>query len=148
MIIDRLEMCGRYSGVHPGFAEAFSFLGKTDLDALPDGRHELAGDGLYAVIVRAKGRGRKGVRLETHRRYIDIQYSLAGRDFIGWADARGKGFAGEGYQEEKDMEFHPLRPCLWLPLPPGVFAVFFPEDAHAPMAAAGSLHKVVVKVPV
>jgi biofilm protein TabA len=32
--------------------------------------------------------------------------------------------------------------------PPGTFAIFFPEDAHAPMAGEGLIHKVVVKVAV
>ncbi len=30
----------------------------------------------------------------------------------------------------------------------GQFAIFFPDDAHAPLAASGSLHKVVIKVEV
>jgi beta-galactosidase beta subunit len=31
---------------------------------------------------------------------------------------------------------------------PGSFGIFFPEDAHAPAAADGPIHKVVLKVAV
>ena len=44
--------------------------------------------------------------------------------------------------------FLPIRPAAWFPLGRGQFAVFFPDDAHAPLAATGSLHKVVIKVEV
>jgi beta-galactosidase beta subunit len=40
------------------------------------------------------------------------------------------------------------RPTTWLTLSAGQFAVFFPEDAHAPLAGQGGVHKAVVKVAV
>jgi len=36
----------------------------------------------------------------------------------------------------------------WCPVPAGSFAVFFPEDAHAPMVSDGEVHKVILKVAV
>jgi beta-galactosidase beta subunit len=33
-------------------------------------------------------------------------------------------------------------------LQPGSFAIFFPEDAHAPLSSTGRVHKIVVKVAV
>ena len=59
------------------------------------------------------------------------------------ADCAGE---GEGYDEAKDMELFGCRPEVWVDTPGGVFAIFFPEDAHAPMAATGPVHKVVMKV--
>jgi biofilm protein TabA len=50
------------------------------------------------------------------------------------------------YSEERDIAFFSDRPAAWLPLAQGQFMVFFPEDAHAPLAADGPLHKVVVKL--
>jgi beta-galactosidase beta subunit len=33
-------------------------------------------------------------------------------------------------------------------VPAGSFAIFFPDDAHAPLATTGEAHKLVVKVAV
>ena len=37
------------------------------------------------------------------------------------------------------------QPLAWAALPPGKFMIFFPEDAHAPLAGSGDLHKAVMK---
>lgn len=144
MILDTLERGDAYVAVHPAFREAFAFLRALDVAALSSGRIEIDGDRLYAMVVEAEGRGEAGARLETHREYLDIQYQVVGTDCIGWAPAAG--LAGDGYDAEKDLEFHAARPESWATVPPGRFAVFFPEDAHAPLGGTGRLLKVVVKV--
>jgi len=84
MILDTLINSARYAGMHPGFARAFAFLAATDLAALPPGRHEIDGDRIYVSIDHKDGRGEDGARLEAHRRYIDIQYTIDGNELIGW----------------------------------------------------------------
>ena len=148
MILDRLDNAETYLSLNTRFAEAFEFLRSADLAALPDGRHPFGSEGLYAMVMRRDGKGRDGTGLEAHRRYIDIQLSVAGCDCIGWKDAGGCADGSEGYDPDKDMELFSARPEVWIETPPGTFAVFFPQDAHAPMGADESLHKVVVKVPV
>lgn len=146
MILDRLANHARYAGLHPGFPEAFAFLAALDIRTLPRGRVEIAGERLYAVVVDEEGRGEAGVRLETHRRYIDIQYQVSGSDRIGWAAAGDR--PGAGYDPGKDVEFHAGDPEAWVTVPPGRFALFFPADVHAPLGGTGRLVKVVVKVKV
>jgi YhcH/YjgK/YiaL family protein len=50
------------------------------------------------------------------------------------------------YDPGRDIEFFTDRPDVWIPVKPGQFVVFFPEDAHAPLVGAGEIHKIVVKV--
>jgi len=45
-----------------------------------------------------------------------------------------------------DVAFYFDRPASWLIVPAGSFAVFFPADAHAPLAGHGEVFKAVVKV--
>ena len=52
------------------------------------------------------------------------------------------------YDAEKDIEFFEDVPDSYVTVLPGEFAVFFPEDAHAPLIGTGEVHKVVIKVPV
>ncbi|MFH0909965.1 MAG: YhcH/YjgK/YiaL family protein [Planctomycetota bacterium] len=148
MIFDRLSNADRYAALHPGLAQAFAFLRNADPAALPEGRNEIDGDRLFALVVRAEGKGRSGARLEAHRDYLDIQYCVRGGECIGWEDAALCAEESEGYDLEKDLEFFRGEPAAWIDVPSGTFGIFFPEDAHAPLGGTGPLHKIVVKVAV
>lgn len=147
MILDTLENADKYAKLHPQFAAAFAFLRRADLASLDKGRHEVAGDALYAMVVKGPGRGREAAKMEMHRRYIDIQYTVAGTDEIGWRTVC-ECVGGKGFDEAKDCELFDPAVDAWVKTKPGSFAIFFPEDGHAPMAGVGDLHKVVMKVRV
>ncbi|MEN8253992.1 MAG: YhcH/YjgK/YiaL family protein [Verrucomicrobiota bacterium] len=146
MIFDSLENSGRYENAHPLFKAAFDFLKSADLEQL-DERTEIDGDKIFALKVVDKGRGKAASPVETHRKYIDVQYTVAGEDLMGWKPVPA-GTAGQGYSEEKDLEFHAGEPDQWIRHPQGTFMVFFPEDGHAPMATEEHVSKLVVKVRV
>ena len=146
MILDRLENAKLYLALNPGFAAAFDFLRRADLASLPAGRHEIDGARVYALVEAKPGRGHSGAKMEVHRKYIDIQFSIAGTDEIGWKAARLCRQKQGEFDPEKDRAFFNDPADAWIPLPPGTFAIFFPEDAHAPLAGTGELHKAVVKV--
>jgi YhcH/YjgK/YiaL family protein len=148
MILDTLQHSGRYAGLHPGFSRAFEFLAATDLSALPPGRHPIDGDRLYVSIDHKDGRGREGARLEAHRRYIDIQLTIDGDEEIGWMPLAACGLPVGGFDESKDVGFFDGRITTWLAVPRGAFAIFFPDDVHAPLAGRGALKKAIVKIAV
>ena len=148
MILDRLDLWKRYASHHPLFAEAFAYLRQPGLVAMPPGRHEVIGARLYASIEQRDGRGKEGARLEAHRRYIDIQCTLSGVDVMGWRAAKDCHEVSDAYDEARDVMFFRDRPDTWLVVPAGHFAVFFPDDVHAPLAGDGPLHKVVMKIEV
>jgi YhcH/YjgK/YiaL family protein len=50
------------------------------------------------------------------------------------------------YNEEKDVTFYPGLAENYLTIKPGMFAIFFPEDGHAPGVTPDGLKKVIVKV--
>ena len=146
MVLSPLSQADRYITLHPGFAAAFSFLQRRELDKLPEGRNEIDGQRLYAIVRRTPGNGRANAKLEVHRRYIDIQYCVATGDLIGWKDTATCSNATQPFDEADDFQLFADQPDVWVATPPGTFAIFFPEDAHAPMAGEGLIHKVVVKV--
>ena len=51
-------------------------------------------------------------------------------------------------RRQKDLQFFRDTADSWVTIPAGCFGIFYPEDAHAPIAADGPIHKVVVKVAV
>lgn len=150
MIVDRLEEAGKYEALHSRFGRAVEFLrlAAKQPELLADGRHVLEEGRLWVIVESAEGRGREGARLEAHRQLIDIQVVLSGVEQIGWrAQAECSGVT-EAYQSERDIEFYSDQPSLWLELHPGELAIFFPADAHAPLAGSGPVRKAIAKVAV
>ncbi len=148
MFVDRLSQAKHYVEHHPGFRPAFAFLASVRVRRMEFGHHTLDGDRLFALLIEADGCGREETTLETHRRYIDIQLTLAGTEEIGWRPTADCREPLAEYDPENDVQFFGDRPEVWLPVPVGAFAVFFPHDAHAPFAGSGRVHKAVVKVAV
>lgn len=151
MILDQLGHAEVYFSMHPLFRAAFGFLRRPDLASLratSGGRIDLHGNQMYALVDIREGKGKKEARLEAHHRYIDIQYVVSGDECIGRQDLSLCAGHGEGYNADKDIEFFTGAPACWFPVPVGSFAIFFPHDAHAPLAGSGTIKKVVVKVAV
>ncbi|CAG37125.1 YhcH/YjgK/YiaL family protein [Desulfotalea psychrophila] len=148
MIFDILDNADRYLPLNTGFARAFEFLKRPDLAEMAEGRYELDGERVYAMVSRDAGRKKDEAPLETHEKYIDIQLVLAGRDEMGWQAKQVCRQALTEYDDVDDIQFFAGMPEVWLNTQPGMFAIFFPEDAHLPLISSGLVHKVVVKVAV
>lgn len=146
MILDHLENAGKYTALNPHFATAFSVLKRTNLVCLPPGRMEIDGEDVFAMVVRGKGKSPENALLETHDRYIDVHYVLEGTDQIGWKPRTSLGPVAKATQG--DTAFYADEPDTWTLLKPGMFAIYFPEDAHMPMISSGEICKVVIKVAV
>ena len=148
MILDTLEQCEPYRHLHPGFAAAFEFATSRDLGSMAAGRHLIAGDRLFVTIDHTEGRGRTGARLESHRRYIDIQLTLDGDEEIGWRPLSQCRAPAAPHDDQRDIRFYDDRPDSWVAVPGGRFAIFFPDDAHAPLGGTGPLKKAIFKIAV
>jgi YhcH/YjgK/YiaL family protein len=148
MIMGRLEQADDYLDMHPAFAKAFAFLRQDNLAELKEGRHEIDGDRLYALVIKVAGRTREEANLEAHRKNIDIHYTVSGTDEIGWKPTAECTETDTAYDEESDAELFSDEPQIWTEVPTGSFAIFFPEDTHAPGVSDGDIHKVVLKVAV
>ena len=148
MILDTLARAERYESLHPLFARAFDFLRGTDLLALAPGKHAVAGEDLFAIVEHCAGRTRAQAKLESHRRYIDIQLVLEGVEERGWRPlAQCSQPLGE-FDGARDIRFYDDAPSSWVATPAGSFCMFFPDDAHAPLVSDGTIRKVIMKIAV
>ena len=147
MILDHIGNSSKYTRIDPKFSAVFRFLTELDMSNLPEGRIEIDGEALYAIVVDMDGKGKAGTRLETHKKYIDIQYQVEGTDCIGWTAIASR-ISGSGYDPEQDVEFYDSVSDVWINVPKGCFAVFYPEDAHAPLGGKGHQKKIVIKIAV
>lgn len=145
MILDTLGNAARYAGLRAGCSEAFGFLDQPGLENLPDGKYEIAGDRVFAIVDRTQGRKVSEGQLEGHRKYLDIQYVINGDESMGWKSSADLPNSVP-YDETKDLEFFEGKPESIVRVPPGCFVIFLPTDAHLPLIGNGPIHKVVVKV--
>ncbi len=149
MIATPLKNLGRYKTLSPSLAAAISWLEAGGWDALPEGRHEIAGAEVYALVSRYASKAPGDAQYETHRDYIDIQLVVSGKETV---EARTVEGLSVSVPYKPDIEFYSFPEpgtCHEFLLSPGTALVFFPEDAHRPGLARGGVpepvHKVVVK---
>ena len=146
MIVDTLEKLALYEGLNPLFGEVVEFLKNNDLDKLELGKHQIKGDDLYLNVTMAKGKTPDEAVLETHKKMIDIQIPLSGAETYGYTPLCN--LPEMPYNEEKDIAFYIDQPTAYTRIYPGQFAIYFPEDGHAPGIGQGNIRKVIVKVQV
>ncbi len=148
MIIDTLSNADKYFSLNPRFAAAFRYLRKPVVRGMDSVHDEIEGDKLIALFSRKIGKQRNEAKLEVHRKYIDIQFVLGGIDTMGWKPASDCSKVLAPYDDEKDVGFFSDEPSMWCPVHAGSYAIFFPEDAHAPMVSHSEIHKIILKVAV
>ena len=147
MIVDTLQNSSKYYAAHPLFAKAFEYISGTDLKNAVDGKEEIA-EGLKAIFSNAPGKTKETslAKFECHNKNIDIQVCISGNETIGWKPREKCLTPNGGYNEEKDVQFYNDTPDTYFQLTNGQFAIFFPEDVHAPMIGEGNIKKLVIKV--
>jgi biofilm protein TabA len=148
VVLDHLNRRALYAGLSPGIDRALEHLAATDWSHTLPGRYEINGDRLFAIVSSYETQPLERVPWEAHRRYIDVQYLVAGAERIGYAELTSL-TAGE-YDAHRD--------CLsasgaggTVALTAGSFAILFPHDAHRPgvdLDRSTRVRKVVVKVAV
>jgi len=141
MIVDRLDNAAMYRPLSPRIAAALDYLRSTDFATMPDGRYELDGDRLVAMVQRYRTKPLAKARWEAHQRYVDVQYAVQGVERVGYAPRREGLKVAEPYDPQKDVEFFDIQGDLF-ELAAGSFAVFGPQDIHAPGLVGGSPSRV------
>ena len=147
MIIDTITNAPKYFSVHPLFTKAFEYINNTDLINMSDGKYEIDAD-LKAIFSNKNGmeEAESIAKFECHNKHIDIQLCINGTEKLGWKPREKCTVDKGGYNEEKDVQFYSDEPDMYFQLTDGQFAIFFPEDVHAPMIGNGPIKKLVIKV--
>jgi biofilm protein TabA len=147
--INPQEFAGQYHKNQELWDKAFLFLSRNDLGALAPGTYPIAGDDLYATISEYVPKDFEESGWESHRRYIDLQSMITGKEKIGVASV-SKAKLTEAYDEVKDIA-HYETPGKYYLARPGDFFLFFPEDAHRPSIkyeGNATVRKLVIKIRV
>lgn len=149
MIIDKIENLKIYENINPKLAKGLEYLKNTDFTKLENGRYEIEGDDIFAIVQEYHTKPLTEGKLEAHRIYTDIQFVVKGSEKIGYSETQPLTISEE-YDEKRDLIFFNEKGDL-IPLYCNYFAVFFPHDAHMPgirinEEKADNVKKVVVKI--
>lgn len=146
MIIDTLSHLKNYESLNPLFTKVIEFLESHDLQTLEAGKHEIVGKDLFVNIQTAKGKTPDEAVIETHNKMIDIQIPLSAAETYGYTPREA--LPDAPYNEEKDITKIPgLAAESYVTAQPGSFAIFFPQDGHAPcITGAAEIKKAIFKV--
>lgn len=147
MITASLNDFYRYNNLHPQFRKVEEFL-KTYIFGSPEDRIYLDEDKLFAIPALDNAKLKENAPLEAHNRYIDIQVCLEGRETMGWRSRSDCQNPKSTFDIDKDIIFYNDKPLSYFDVPAGSFAIFFPEDCHAPLIGDGIIKKVIFKVEI
>jgi biofilm protein TabA len=149
MIVDTIANAAKYFSMHSLFAKAFEYINNTDLEKMEDGKYEIDSN-LKAIFSNKNGMeaAESIAKFECHNKNIDIQLCIKGIETIGWKPREKCKTEKDFYNDEKDVQFYSDAPDMYFQLTDGQFAIFFPEDVHAPMIGKGPIKKLVIKVKI
>ena len=149
MIYDSLDNFGDYLCLHPHFKSVHAFIKKNNPAAMAEGKYEVNNQGAFALLSEYITKEISECFIERHRKYIDIQILLEGRERIGICNI----LECKEYPYDPDKDFQKLAgEVSFIKMAPNRFAIFFPRDGHMPQIKCGDLtervKKVVFKVPI
>jgi biofilm protein TabA len=131
--------------------KAFRFLKDNDLTKLEPKRYDIDGDNLYATVSEYTTKNEEITNYEAHRKYIDIQYVIKGKEIMNIAPIASVKDIVTPYDETKDIEFVTIAKKVNYMASTDNFFIFFPGDAHRPGLKDGinaPVKKVVIKLKV
>ena len=148
MIIDTLDNLGKYVALNPLFADVVEFLKSHDLRTMEVGKYPIKDKDLFLNLSLTKQRTKETAFLETHIDMIDIQVPITCAESFGYSPLCD--LPAFEYNAEKDItKYGDTKPQTYVTVNPGQFAIFFPQDGHAPcIIEEEEIKKAIFKVKV
>ena len=146
MIIDTIENLGKYTTLNPLFADVVEFLKNHYLQTMEEGKYPIKDKDLFVNLQVAKQRTKETAFLETHIDMVDVQIPITCAETFGYTPLSD--LPDFEYNAEKDItKYGDTKPQTYVTVNPGQFAIFFPQDGHAPCIIEESeIKKAIFKV--
>lgn len=151
MIKDNIKNAQNYYNLSKRIELGLKYLKNTDFSKIENGKYEISGREVFAIIQSYTSKLKEEGDFEAHRKYADIQYIIEGEELLGVCDIENFSTITD-YDEEKDIVFLSLKTDVkpdFINLKEKEFVIFMPRDAHKPSLAVKTpsyVKKVVVKV--
>lgn len=150
MVIDQLSNAAQYYHLGDGIHQALQFLEGRTWEQMENGKYEIDGQNVVAIIQEYDTKDPLTEQLESHRKYIDVQYVVSGKERMGHALLNGQ-TPTTVYDPETDFLLYKEAPSFFSLITPDMFTIFYPTDLHMPcimVDAPEHVRKIVIKVAV
>lgn len=149
MILDHLDNALIYTGLGKRITVGLALLNEDSVRNAAPGKYEVDGKNLFYNVDEYETQPIEQGQFEIHRKYLDIQYIVAGEECIGVAPLE-RLTEETPYDVETDLAFYKYESTMSkLTLERGMFTIFWPNEPHMPgrsIDRAGKVKKIVVKV--
>ncbi len=146
---DEVAFATQYHKNKEAWVKAFDFLRTQNLDTLSKGKYTINGDKVFATVTEGPNKDFDKTNWESHRKYIDLQYVIKGKEKIGVAPL-ATATVTKPYDESKDAANYSAEGKYYV-AEPGTFFLFFPADVHRPNIKVDGYNivkKIVIKIQV
>jgi YhcH/YjgK/YiaL family protein len=144
--VNRREFALQYGANKELWEKAFDFLRTNKLPELAPGKYPIAGDSVFASVTYGPEKEFDATKWEAHRKYIDLQYIISGKEKMGVAPLSA---AKEvmAYNPAKDVANYEAEGAFYV-ADAKQFFLFFPQDVHRPniKVEEGDVRKIVIKI--
>ena len=149
MILDSIKNVSKYENLNIDFNSIVKFIERVDNENLENGRYDIDGDNFFALLQSYETKDSNECRLESHKKYIDVQYVHEGTELMYWSLADGLKVT-EDLSNTSDVIFYEDdKNSTELVVNEKCFAVFFTHDAHKPgvkFNTKSNVRKIVFKI--
>lgn len=147
MILGKGIHLGQYEACGFDSNKVLAFVERAEREQLPEGRYELDGDQLFAMIQVYETKDREECLYEAHKLYGDIQYMMEGTETIYGAHIDGLKVVEDRTPEADILFYDKAEEEAAMTVKPGYFAIFMPQDGHMPCCVSKE-HMMVKKIVV
>ncbi|WP_442794979.1 YhcH/YjgK/YiaL family protein [Pelobium manganitolerans] len=129
--------------------EAFQFMQNHNLQELAPGKYPIDGDEVFASVTEVVDKPFVETKWESHRKYIDLQYVISGKEKIGEASFENQKVT-RPYDAPKDVANYEIDGGKFYTADSTTFYLFFPATTHRPNIKVNDekVKKLVVKIKV
>lgn len=149
MITDKLKNLSNYPQLAKYEKDIIEFVERLNKESLAEGKYELKGEELFALVQRYETKEKAGARMESHVKYADLQYINKGEEIIYYDTAEDLTVV-EDRRPDADILFYEIQEDKGgIVLSPGMFGYYAPVDAHMPCIKSKEVmevEKVVFKI--
>ena len=131
MIVTTIDKLTKYSEI-PYAQDIVDFLAVFRKGEMAPGRYDIHGDDLFAAVSRYDTEPDGDRVFENHKKYIDLQIVLDGKEEIQWADTKTLTMVSEEFSKGGDIAFYKGAAMGYTLLGGEQCVILFEEDAHKP----------------
>ena len=132
MIVDSISNIVNYDTLNIKVNEIVEFIKKVEELNVEDGKYEILGEDLFALVQTYETKDASECRFETHKKYIDVQYVRQGKEVMNYK-LKDQLVVTEDLSEQSDVIFYEdATDYTSVLVEEGSFALFSTQDGHMP----------------